>query len=141
MLTNVFLQTTPNLGIPGFYKLVKVTVNGEVKDVQGYILRLLKKDDQQEAYLARMSMDGIGIHLDGTIEKTGIDDEGDLYRYYGTYSRFGISGKQRDDGELIKPGIFKIKRMKLNDNGELTIIAPEEDTILQFKRETPEKKP
>ena len=129
-----------NLAIPGKYKLVKLTVNGEVKNVDGYILKLEKGSNRDYYYIvATMSIDGVGNNLSGSFEKKSIDAEGDVYKFSGAYSKLSLSGKKYDDGELIYPGIFKLKRIKFNEKfDQLTIIAPEKNTTLEFKRELPE---
>lgn len=99
----------------------------------------MKLRKEQYYYVLSMSFSGGGVDLNGSFERKSIDAEGDVYKFSGAYSKFGLSGKQYDDGELIHPGIFKMKRLKFNDNlDELTIIAPEKNTTLEFKRELPE---
>lgn len=94
-------------------------------------MRLCKREDN--TFRLYLSIGGRFRNLVGTIYKDGNDAEGDIQKSTGANGKFGITGKQEEDGELVYPAVLNLKRMKFND--DLIIIAPEKNTPLQFKRD------
>lgn len=148
-LTNVYLDLR-HVGIRGDYKLVKMTLNGNVHDLQEnctlwldkpkggeirfnmYIGNLLyvKAGAHPDLYTMRVS-----THMDGRIVKLGKEDDLYMFTYKvknGSSKSLGKGGKSREEDETIIRIMQWMERMKFS-NDEVTIASGPNTTLL-FKR-------
>lgn len=143
------MSNHPNLGVRGNYKLVKLTMNNTVQDVEGYVLSLSKPYEDGRKIWFDVKVNN---SLSGWIERIYKDDEGDLYDVnYVTFTSMKTSGKLREDELKVFGCMHFLRKMKFDNNfDELTILCAKFDQrsmvvdssySMLFKRLRPEMPP